>query len=191
MILFSVPEYSLCFTRYTRICACAYACTYRRAVWAELYSVFTQPSESLFNRSLLDPGNKTLKQFTRGTGLSINSPGMSEGSVPYNNLSNNGSGAPNNRPRPPDGSGPSGNDSPGMSWKSKVAIGATVGTVAGVGLAVATPTIILPRRLSASGLRALLKLALLLAFNRLLSLLVRGVCLLLLRVLGQSAPYHQ
>jgi hypothetical protein len=31
-----------------------------------------------------------------------------------------------------------------MSWKTKVALGATVGTVAGVGLAVAAPTIILP-----------------------------------------------
>ena len=72
---------------------------------------------------------------------------MSEGSIPYNNLPNKGSGPPNG-PLPPssDGSGPSGNDSSssGMSWKSKVAIGATVGTVAGVRLAVAAPTIILP-----------------------------------------------
>lgn len=74
---------------------------------------------------------------------------MAEGSIPYNNLPDKGSGPPNTSnagPPPPDGSGPSasGNDSSGMSWKTKVALGATVGTVAGVGLAVATPTIILP-----------------------------------------------
>ena len=70
---------------------------------------------------------------------------MSEGSIPYNNLPNKGSGPPNNPPPPSDGSGPSGNDSSsGMSWKSKVAIGTAVGTVTGVGLALAAPTIILP-----------------------------------------------
>ena len=65
---------------------------------------------------------------------------MSEGSIPYNNLPSNGSPNGTGPPPPPQ----SGNDSPGMSWTSKVVIGATVGTVAGVGLAVATPTIILP-----------------------------------------------
>jgi hypothetical protein len=72
----------------------------------------------------------------------------SEGSIPYDNLSDKGSGPPANNagPPPPDQSGrpPSGNDSSGMSWKTKVALGATVGTVAGVSLAVVTPTIILP-----------------------------------------------
>ena len=119
---------------------------------------------------------------------------MAEGSIPYNNLPDKGSG-PNNAVSPPlDGSGSSapGNasDSSGMSWKTKVAIGATVGTVAGVGLAVATPTIILP----AIGFGAAgesLKLASRLVFNPSSSPLERGVCSLPLRALEQSDLYRQ
>ena len=110
-----------------------HARNYAYLIWAELHICAT-----LLNFVLM-PGIFWPSKVTKA---------MAEGSIPYNNLPDKGSGLNNAGPPPPDGSGPSapGNasDSSGMSWKTKVAIGATVGTVTGVGLAVAAPTIILP-----------------------------------------------